>query len=169
MTPLANIAHHSSGRLRLRVCERRGDRSYFDTLSDKLATAFKACSVAVNPATGSVLLTGESIELQQIVDYGRKENLFAIDANNTALYPMGVSITAPLKTANRQLRQISGGRLDLPGTVFLALMVFGIIELIRGNWKMPPWYTAFWYAFGLYSKSLIDPSEDLGGLDPSGE
>jgi hypothetical protein len=45
---------------------------------------------------------------------------------------------------------------DLTSALFAALVIFGISELIRGHWKTPPWYTAFWYAFGGYSKVLLD-------------
>jgi hypothetical protein len=45
---------------------------------------------------------------------------------------------------------------DLPGMVFLSALLIGLYELARGNFRPPPWYTAFWYAFGVYSKSLMD-------------
>lgn len=167
MVPKATIAHHTSGRLRLRVYARRADRGYFKRLKDHFSKAFPALLTTVNSATASLLMTGEPIELQEIADSAGKEKLFTLDLGKPQDSPMAFSITEPLHTASHQIRQVSGGRLDLPGAVFLALMVFGIIEIIRGNWRTPPWYTAFWYAFGLYSKSLIDQPADKGIGDPS--
>jgi hypothetical protein len=46
--------------------------------------------------------------------------------------------------------------LDLPGMIFLSLLAVGLWELAIGNFKRPPWYTAFWYAFGLFSKAIFD-------------
>jgi len=36
---------------------------------------------------------------------------------------------------------------------------------MRGNFGIPPWYTAFWYSFGVYTKQIA------GGLreDPAAE
>jgi len=62
---------------------------------------------------------------------------------------------------NQKIQQVTSGRLNLTNGIFLALVIFGVSELIRGNWKTPPWYTAFWYAFGVYSKTLFDQSVSL--------
>jgi hypothetical protein len=167
MVPKAIIAHHTSSRLRIRVCARRADRGYFKRLKDHFSKAFPSLFVTVNSATASLLMTGEPIGLQEIADSASKEKLFTLDASKPQDSPMALSITEPLHTTSHQIRQVSGGRLDLPGAVFLALMVSGIIEIIRGNWRTPPWYTAFWYAFGLYSKSLIEQTADKGIVDSS--
>jgi hypothetical protein len=52
--------------------------------------------------------------------------------------------------------QFTGGWLDLPGMAFLLLLGIGIYQIRRGNIGLPPWYTAFWYAFGVYTKSLVE-------------
>jgi hypothetical protein len=100
---------------------------------------------------------------------GAVKKLFEVAAVEKAERAMALSVTAPLHSANRQIRQVTGGRVDLPGAVFLALLVFGAVELLRGNWRTPPWYTAFWYAFGLYSKSLIDHAGGDQGGDVFGD
>jgi hypothetical protein len=58
--------------------------------------------------------------------------------------------------ANHQVKALSGGELDLSGIIFIALLGFGLWELAIGNFKRPPWYTAFWSAFRLFSKTIID-------------
>jgi hypothetical protein len=65
-------------------------------------------------------------------------------------------VTTPLSGINADLKKISGGEVDLPIAIFIILLAFGVIEIFRGNFKMPPWYTAFWYAFGVFSKAIFD-------------
>lgn len=47
-------------------------------------------------------------------------------------------------------------RPDLPGMAFLTLLGVGIYQLVRGNFAAPPWYTAFWYAMGIFTKSIME-------------
>ena len=39
---------------------------------------------------------------------------------------------------------------------FGVLLALGIYQISRGNFMAPAWYTAFWYAFGVLTKTLID-------------
>jgi hypothetical protein len=45
--------------------------------------------------------------------------------------------------------------LNLPGLIFLTLMGVGVFQLATGRRVIPPWYTAFWYAFGVFSRLLV--------------
>jgi hypothetical protein len=56
------------------------------------------------------------------------------------------------------LRTRTAGRLDLAEIAFLLMMGFGIFRLVRGKFSAPPWYTAFWYAYGI-SKILLKNRE----------
>ncbi len=167
MVPQAVVAHKSAERMRLKIGSRRGDRPYFERLGQAAADAFPALSVQVNAVTGSLLLAGDCIVFDDVADLGRSKALFELAPLKNAQRSMALSFTAPLHAANHQIMQLSSGRVDLPGAVFFALLVFGAAELLRGNWRTPPWYTAFWYAFGLYSKSLIDSPADA--LDFEGD
>jgi hypothetical protein len=169
MVPQATVAHRSAKRLRLRIASRRRDASFFDSLHEKMTPAFPSLSVQVNAVTASVLLVGDAVVFDEVAAFGRSKKLFEVAAVEKAERAMALSVTAPLHSANRQIRQVTGGRVDLPGAVFLALLVFGAVELLRGNWRTPPWYTAFWYAFGLYSKSLIDHAGGDQGGDVFGD
>jgi hypothetical protein len=42
-----------------------------------------------------------------------------------------------------------------------------VVEIMRGNFRMPPWYTAFWYAFGLFTKSMLDRTDSTCSNDPA--
>jgi hypothetical protein len=165
MAPKAVVAHQTDKRLRLKITSHRGDKSFFDVAVKKLRSAFKSCTFETNTLTGSILIVGDDIELCTIADYGRSADLFRLDAAETQSPTLALSATAPLHAADRRIQQVTSGRVDLPGAIFIALLVFGIIELIRGNWRTPPWYTAFWYAFGLYSKSLMDQSLGTKSID----
>jgi hypothetical protein len=70
--------------------------------------------------------------------------------------PFVKRIVDPVRDANRSIHVLSGGVVDLPGIIFLLLLASGLWELAIGNFKRPPWYTALWYAFGLFSKTLFD-------------
>jgi hypothetical protein len=169
MVPLAVIAHKTAHRLRIRIASRRGESSYFAATEDKLREAFADLSVTGNALTGTILLTGKPLDVDAVVDFGRSKKLFAIQTIPANGPSMARSVAAPLHSVNRRIQQVTSGRVDLPGAVFIALLGFGVVELIRGNWRTPPWYTALWYAFGLYSKSFIDQSVDIDAMDPDGD
>ena len=166
--PLAQIVHSTNHRLRLRIKGRRGDDPYFSDLEAKLGVAFASFKVLASPVTGSIAVSGDRVEERAVCDFGRREALFRVAPAKSEPQTLPLSIIGLLRTANRNMRAATSGRLDLPSSLFVALLLFGIVELIRGNWKTPPWYTAFWYAFGLYSKSLFDQviaMEDPGAGD----
>jgi hypothetical protein len=167
MMPLAVVSHLTDKRMRLKISSRRGDASFFDLLNNKITAAFPSLTVQVNAITGSLLLTGAHVDPDGITYFGRTEKLFEV-VSEPSKNAMALSIPASMQAANHRIGQITGGRVDLPGALFISLVIFGVIELMRGNWRTPPWYTAFWYAFGLYSKSLLEhpfaaPESDIDG------
>lgn len=169
MIPVARITHRTPDRMRLKVVPRRGDLPFFDAMAEKVSTAFPDWAVEVNALTGSMLVSGEGLTPQKLTEFGRGEGLFEMETAVDAKHSLALSVTEPLHSADRQIKELTGGRIDLPGAIFVFLLFFGIIELIRGNWRTPPWYTAFWYAFGLYSKTLIDAPHGAVAIDPDGD
>lgn len=165
MSPLAQIAHSSTHRLRLKIAKGGRDPSYFSGLKKKLEQAFTTCKVQANPLTGSIIVTGDAVDAKAVSEFGRSNALFRVESGEAKSTAMAVSIIAPLRNADRNLKMATDGRMDLPGAVFVALVIFGIIEIVRGNWRSPPWYTAFWYAFGLYSKTLFDQVASMEDVD----
>lgn len=156
MLPKAEVPSVVSHRLRLRIPSRRGDQCFFDDLTQRWLREFPASEVAYNVTTGSLLVTGSLPEPDAIVAFGRRQSLFDWKPAAPRSSRWAGGIEASLLALNRKVQQGSGGLLDLTSGLFAVLVVFGISELIRGNWKTPPWYTAFWYAFGVYSKALLD-------------
>jgi hypothetical protein len=62
----------------------------------------------------------------------------------------------PIGRVHDGLHRFTGGELDLISVAFLGLLVLGIYQLSKDDIPAPPWYTAFWYAFGVFSKCLAD-------------
>ncbi len=113
-------------------------------------------SVEVNPATGSVLLKGAQVDVDAVVRSGEENALFSLKAESHKEGPLSKRIVAPLHHVDRSLSRFSGGELDLPGIVFLTLLSVGIYQLARGKFIAPPWYTALWYAMGIFTKAIVD-------------
>jgi hypothetical protein len=154
--PEARLCHASPGRLRIRIPQKRGDGAFFQRAQKKLAARFGYAAVAANPVTGSLLLADARVSPEEVAAFAREAGLCALDLTPGPRRQGVQNIISPLRTADARLRQISGGTLDVPSAVFVALVVFGVVEILRGNFKSPPWYTAFWYAFGVFTKTLVD-------------
>jgi hypothetical protein len=56
MTPSAYVAHQIAGRIRLRVPEKRGDSTYFETVRQRLSANPAVERLKVAPETASILL-----------------------------------------------------------------------------------------------------------------
>jgi hypothetical protein len=151
----AIICHHTDRRLRIKVPAQRENARYFATLrSGFRQKGFE--KVKVNPFTGSLIIESESIDLDEIAEFASQNNLFELDKKKETAEPIFKKFSIPVSQLNASFQKASGGDFDLPGIIFTALLGFGVVELMRGNFRMPPWYTAFWYAFGVYTKSLLD-------------
>lgn len=160
--PAARIAHRSSRRLRLRVASRRGREDYFAAVAAGLTGWRRWDRLEVNPLTGSVLLCSRSIDLEKIEFHARRLGLFYLDSNARMPRPMMHAVVHPITGLDRTLRGMTGGILDLPSGVFFALLGSGIYQLARNPISAPPWYTAFWYAFGLLTMYAVSGSQASG-------
>jgi hypothetical protein len=154
--PEARLCHASPGRLRIRIRQKRGDGAFFQRVKEALAAHFGSAAVAVNPVTASLLVEGASVSPAEVAAFAREAGLCALDLTPGPRREGVQNIISPLRTADARLRQISNGTLDVPSGVFVALVVYGVVEILRGNFQAPPWYTAFWYAFGVFTKTLVD-------------
>jgi hypothetical protein len=152
--PKALIVHSSPGRLRIRIPQCRGHLAYFAGVR-KAALKAPFEIIRANAATGSILFTGPQATAEGADAFGRDNELYAITP--AAPVPsLTKRIVDPLVCCNRGIEKLSSGQLDLPGALFILLVFVAIYEIARGRFRIPPWYTAFWYAFGLFTKALID-------------
>ncbi|MFH0729527.1 MAG: hypothetical protein V2B19_24705 [Pseudomonadota bacterium] len=156
MIPKAELPSCTSHRLRLRIPSRRGDDVFFQDLTQRWLREFPSSEAVANPLTGSLLVIGAPPATDAVAEFGRRLSLFDLKPAVALSRSWAGSVEATILAFNRKIEQGSGGLLDLTSALFAALVIFGISELIRGHWKTPPWYTAFWYAFGVYSKVLLD-------------
>ena len=154
--PQASICHQSADRLRIKIASRKGDESYFAKAVKGLAGLRKVTHLAANPLTGSILFMGDDLDAGEIETYARTHALFDLMTAEAAGPPLMHSLVQPVAGLDRSLRTITGGKIDLPGGIFFALLGTGIYQLARGRFVTPPWYTAFWYAFGLVSMYVIE-------------
>jgi hypothetical protein len=157
--PEALLCHSSPGRLRIRIRQKRGDGAFFQRVKEALAAHFGYAEVAANPVTASLLLKDPRVSAKDVAAFAREAGLCALDLTPGPRRQGVQNIISPLRTADARLRQISGGTLDVPSGVFVALVVYGVVEILRGNFQAPPWYTAFWYAFGVFTKTLVDATK----------
>lgn len=157
MIPDAFI-HHRIGneRIRLKIPSRKGDHAYFSRLLEQLDAFAEFRKREANPLTGGLLLEDNALDITAIGEYAEKNSLFRLFNKSLPSEPFAAQVAKPIEAASRRIRKFTDGELDLPGALFIGLLTFGLIEIARGNFRTPPWYTAFWYAFGVYSKAILD-------------
>lgn len=153
--PKGRCVHCLPDRLRVRVDSKRRDKSFFQLIKDALQEEFPKADISVNAMTGSLLCRNAGCDLPSLASTARAKGLFEL-ADRGEQIPLAQSIQRGFESANKGIRRSTSGQLDLPSLVFLFLAGTAIYQIGRGNIGLPPWYTAFWYAFGVFTKSLID-------------
>jgi len=157
--PDAHIGHQTAERVRIKIPSQLGDEAYFSRVEEFLLKDGTLGTVQVNSRTGSVLITGSRTDLKRITAIGEVNALFKLQDSAPKVESLSQKIAAPIRDMGRSIDRFSGGELDLAGAVFLGLIGWGVIQLVRGNFVAPPWYVAFWYALGIFTKSLVDNAE----------
>ena len=157
--PKANVHHSTPGRIRIKVHEKRGDHPFFEALAEALSLLEGIESLEVNPHTASALVTGEGLTVESLAKLGEKEGLFFLEELAEGMTP-GQAAAEPIRQFNQKLKDFTGGDVDIATLGFLALLGTGAYQLIRGNFRLPPWYSAFWYAFGLFTKEIVSQKKD---------
>ncbi len=156
MLPEARIGHSSANRLRIKIDHHRGDMTYFERVTRELMNHFQYQTIQSNAVTGSILMVSDSISASEVDAFAREQQLFSIDFAVRKPKPVVNILAAPVENFHQKVQQTTGGALDLPGLIFITALFFGVYEIAKGNFRSPPWYTAFWYAFGMYSKSFFE-------------
>ncbi len=162
MIPEAHISHRTSGRLRLKVTSKREHTGYLKSLPDKFSGAPGINELEINPSTGSVLIkhAGDSDE---IIDFVRKRGIFKIKFNSVRPPSVHQGVTSAYRDVDGLVQSLSNGSTNAGGLAFLGLVIFGIMQIGKGNFAAPAWYTVFWYALNVFLKS--QPGEPGADLD----
>lgn len=141
--------------MRFKIESRRGIAGYFADLETLLKKRFSVYAITTAPLTGSLLIAGDQVDIETIIRFGEEHSLFTINKSVKSRKPLINSVGDPIVSASKKINELSDGFIDMPGIVFISALMFGAYEIIRGNFRSPPWYTAFWYAFGMYSQSYF--------------
>jgi hypothetical protein len=153
--PGAFICHQSPRRLRIKIASQKGNVEFFDQLQNTLARLQTFDRLEVNALTGSVLLVDKNLNVDHIAEHARDLRLFDLMDQNDSRSSITTQLVSNLGDLNNSIRRLTSGEIDLVGSLLLVLLISGLTELIRGNLRMPPWYTTFWYAFGLYKLASV--------------
>jgi hypothetical protein len=155
--PVAQRVHLLRRRVRIRLERGRRPGVDYDRIATTLEQRLPEVRVRCSPVTDSIVLSGPPAAIDQIGPVAEQAGLFRLQAPAPSLAPpLAVQMTQPVGKLSGYLERATRGKVNLPGMVFLSALLLGLYELARGNFRTPPWYTAFWYAFGVYSKSLMD-------------
>jgi len=171
MVPEARIVHRIAGRMRVRVPSRRGDPAYFSTVEETLRSLNGVDCVEADPLTGGILIL-HGADPGAIVDYAAQKGLFlakeeaAKKTGGTVLHDV---LGAPFGSLSRRIRSFTGNAADLSGLAVLALLTVGVYQIARGNFAAPAWYTAFWYALGIFKLGPVVKEPDGGKEQTSAE
>jgi hypothetical protein len=159
MLQQAAVSHRTADRLRIKITERRGDEEFFSALAQDLKDKFAYRAVTTNPLTGSVLILDPKIDIDAVSRFASENGYFELDTGTSVKPKAAHALVVPVRQVHRKIRDFSGGEVGLNELIFITLCLFGLYEILRGNAKSPPWYTAFWYAFGIFTKSIVERSD----------
>jgi hypothetical protein len=164
MVPDARVVHATIRRLRVRIPSKKGDGSYFSLIKESLADCPGIETVEVNPLTGSALLIHDT-DAATIADYAARNDLFRFTPWKGSSRTLFQSVEEGLGKLNKRLKRVSGGEFDIPSLFFVILLISGMFQIARGNLGAPAWYTAFWYAFGIFSRDAMRNLDQLGNVE----
>lgn len=153
--PKGRCVHSIAGRLRIKIEQRRQDQGYFEHLRQILQASYPQASISTNPLSATILCQGRDIALGPLAQLAREQGLFKLVGPKDQV-PLAGRVEESFQRANKRIREYTRDELDLPSIIFFYLIGTAAYQIIRGNLAVPPWHTAFWYAFGVFSKSLIN-------------
>ncbi|MEW6113595.1 MAG: HMA2 domain-containing protein [Thermodesulfobacteriota bacterium] len=157
--PEALVSHAIRGRLRIKIPLKKGDESYFADLSDRLSNCPGVEAVTTNLYTGGVLVVHDC-EAENIAGFARHEGLFSLKRATGRRRSLLQEVARTFQQYNRSLKKMTGGELDISSLIFLSLVVSGLWQIARGNLTIPAWYTAFYYALGVYSGAQVEAFDE---------
>jgi hypothetical protein len=146
--PQARVCHFTTGRLRVKIPEKRRDETFFDTVKERLATWDSIEQVDVNPLTASVLVHFSDVG-SLFAENALRNDLFALDYDALEAAFEAPALTEWVKQrwkdADLAVRRATSGAADLRSAVLVTLLVAGTYQLFRGNIAAPA-ATLLWYA-----------------------
>jgi hypothetical protein len=141
--PQAFIAHSTTGRVRFRFPEQRGDAAFFDSIAIGLAKYSTVLEARASAHTGSVLVlhTGD---LSQLISNAQKRNLFEVSTS-----PLPATsfrrIRNVIDSADDRVAKSTNETLSVGKLMFFGLLGAGILQAKRGH-LLPAGMTLFKHA-----------------------
>lgn len=148
MLPEAYLVHRLPHRFRIKIPSRKGDDAFFERLEKAFVPIPEIEAVRSNPTTGS-LVVHHRLDVAKLTVLSEKHQLFHLAVEAPQEPVMLRRVARRFQGLNSTVKEATDGELDLPSVAFLFLFCAGIYEISRGNFMLPAWYTAFWYAMGI--------------------
>jgi hypothetical protein len=168
MIPEAYVSHRAPRRLRIKIPSKKGNASFFSALLERLSGCPGIEEINVNPQIGSALIL-YTCETKTLAEFAKKNELFHLKQVSRPHKTLFGNVADTFQGYNKSLKQMTDGELDIPSLVFLSLLVSGVWQIARGNLMMPAWYTAFYYALGIFTRAHVDEFDEgdelLEGFD----
>lgn len=154
MLPDAYVSHVIPGRLRVKIPSKKGDARYFDDVHKQMSGYEGIARVAVNSLTASVLVIHE-LNSRKIAAYAEQSNLFRIEDVKPFEKQTYISrkVSETFRDVNSRVIVSTKGFANVPDLVLLTLVGLSVIQISRGNFTAPAWYTALWYALNIFLKA----------------
>lgn len=143
--PDAIVMQDIAGHLRIKVPTKKNDTEYFNMVEKVFGACNNVKSVKVNPANSSIIIkyTGD---FSEISDFAETHHLFQIVEKKPNTTPIMQICEKGVTKTDGLLNFFTFGQLDLRTIAFVFFVGVGIFQLARGNFVLPSWFTAFWYA-----------------------
>lgn len=154
MLPDAYLSHAIPGRLRVKIPSKKGDSRYFDDVCTQMSGYEGIEKVAVNALTASILVI-HAVDSKKIAAYAERNNLFRMEDVKPFEKQTYISrkVSETFKDVNSRVIVSTKGFANVPDLVLLALVGLSAIQISRGNFTAPAWYTALWYALNIFLKA----------------
>ncbi len=148
----AIISHALPTRLRIKIPSRKRDAAYFAAVAESLSGCPGVLGIETNSGIGSILVH-YSGDVKTLAAFARAKDLFLIKVRKRQRRSVMGDMAATFRTYDNQLMKMTGGELDIGSLVFLSLVISGVYQILRGNLTTPAWYTAFYFALGVFTHS----------------
>ena len=167
--PKAQVVHHMSGRIRLRIRAKRFDDAFFAEVAQRLGRCDNVHHVSVNPASASVLIL-YSGQLAALIGQAYAAGL--AEMAEIELSPPTQPITSRMLTRLRgidcRINRMTYGEADGSAAMMLTLLLAGAVQLARGQvfGAIPMlWYAG--QAIGMFPTAMPELTSE-NRSDPTG-
>lgn len=135
MAPRAQVVHRLSGRLRLKVPEKRRDTAWLTKVASRLEQLPGVEQVEISPLRGGLLIRHKPDEL---LEQRLRQSEFLQIENPAAPSPPVVDTLADVVSRSDQaLERRTGGKTSLRSILILVLVALAIVQTLRGRFLTP--------------------------------